>query len=404
MVVESFLCPACAEPIPAGRLSCPQCGTVLAAVARSFRAGGEPSPVSDAVATASPERSWLDGPAMTGPATEALAPVPAQAPAPAPAPAPAFAPELRSVPPEPVPTPVAALLEADPSGWDAPTDDTIEDEPAMADVPNAESADPEVAEDEPVALPGLGSGLTPSYLPVRPRNILDVLRPAGGLDAEANAEAFDHDPAPVAEPPPAPAPVSAWIPPSRAVAATATEAEPPARILPRAWDPAAAAAAAAVATTPPESRRALRLPRLALPGLDRRRVDEAAGVLMMAGAMGAAIGFVLPWSRIVIGARNSGGYFDSWGLAGPAHIVVFALALATLVLAAMPNRIDTWLRTGVVGILLGSLLLGLAWPYAFGPLGAGVGIVLVVVSACLLLLAGLINTLVQRHAGPPRGV
>ena len=404
MVVESFLCPACAEPIPAGRLSCPQCGTVLAAVARRFRAGGEPSAASDPGDTASPERSWLDGPAMPGPATRALAP------APTPAPAPAFAPELRAEPLEPIPTPVAALLEADPSGWHVPTD-TYADEPDLsATAPAAESANPEVAEEEPVALPGLGSGLTPSYMPVRPRNILDVLRPAGSLDADADADAdagaFDHDPAPVAEPPPAPAPapVSAWIPPSPAVAPTATEAEPPARILPRAWDPAAAAAAAAADATPPESRRALRLPRLALPGFDRGRVDEAAGVLMMAGAMGAAIGFVLPWSRVVIGARSSGGYFDTWGLAGPAHVVVFALALGTLFLAAMPNRIDTWLRTGVIGIALGSLLLGLAWPYAFGPLGAGVGIVLVVVSACLLLLAGLINTLVQRHAGSPPGV
>ena len=126
--------------------------------------------------------------------------------------------------------------------------------------------------------------------------------------------------------------------------------------------------------------------------------------MVMAGAMGAALGFILPWSRVVIGARSAGGYFDSWGLAGPGHLVVFVLALGALFLATVPNRIGAWLRTGVVGIALGSLLLGLAWPYAFGPLGAGVGIVLVVVSACLLLLAGLVNTLVERHAGAPPGV
>ncbi len=400
MVVESFLCPACAEPIPAGRLSCPQCGTVLAAVARSFRAGGEPPATSGPVTAGLGERSWLDGPEIAGPATDVLRP----------APAPAFAPEpeLHHDAPEPVPTPVAALLEADPSGWDAMTDGPFEDEPDVpADVESG-SADADVADEEPAALPGPGFGLTPSYMPVRPRNILDVLRPAEArLDADADAEPAELASAPLIEapPPPAPAPASAWIPPSPAMAPsvvpTTIAAEPPARILPRAWDPAGAAAAAA---TPPATGRGLRLPRVALPGVDRGRVDEAAGVMMMAGAMGAAIGFVLPWSRVVIGARNSGGYFDSWGLAGSAHILVFVLALATLVLAAMPNRIDTWLRTGVLGIALGSLLLGLAWPYAFGPLGAGVGTVLVVVSACLLLVAGLINTLVQRHAGSPPGV
>jgi hypothetical protein len=34
MVTESLACPSCAETVPPGRLSCPHCGTVLAAVAR----------------------------------------------------------------------------------------------------------------------------------------------------------------------------------------------------------------------------------------------------------------------------------------------------------------------------------------------------------------------------------
>ena len=33
MVAESLACPSCADSVPPGRLSCPHCGTVLAAVA-----------------------------------------------------------------------------------------------------------------------------------------------------------------------------------------------------------------------------------------------------------------------------------------------------------------------------------------------------------------------------------
>ena len=39
MVIESRACPSCADSIPPGRLSCPHCGAVLAAVAPRVAVG-----------------------------------------------------------------------------------------------------------------------------------------------------------------------------------------------------------------------------------------------------------------------------------------------------------------------------------------------------------------------------
>ena len=380
MAVESSACPACGEHIAPGRLSCPQCGTVLAAVARSWRsepAGHETAPVV-APQTAP---SWLDSATET-----AAAPVEADA--------------------TPIPSPVAALLDAAPDRWSSPAfDDRDEGEPGGDHF--VEDALPLPVVDEPAPARSL---LRPN---ARTNPFLDD-GPLGGVPDAAERPLLEPDSEPTRTP--AAYEAAAYVPPATAVlpgstagerdagAATATD-DVPARILPRAWDPAAAAAERATAAAPstavgPAARRG----RLALPGIDRARIDEAAGVVVLAGSMGTLVGFLLPWSRVVIGSRGAGTYVDTWGLAGQGHLVVFLLALGALALAAIPNRIDTWLRTGVVGIALGALVLGLAWPYAFGPLGAGIGIVLLVVAACLLLLGGLLSTLVQRHGGPPPGV
>ena len=39
MVIESRACPSCADSVPPGRLSCPHCGAVLAAVAHRVAVG-----------------------------------------------------------------------------------------------------------------------------------------------------------------------------------------------------------------------------------------------------------------------------------------------------------------------------------------------------------------------------
>ena len=430
MVVESFACPVCAEQIAPGRLSCPQCGTVLAAVARSWRS--DPAPRDPAPAVARPSApSWLDAVTAPGPAVpveEAAEPWTGRSD------------DGWDVEPEagetldpgtaPLPTPVAALLDAAPDAWRSSpqpewSDDSAWDHPETRVEPEADAsleaefaldAEPEPASPEdPVAAsvaPDTASFEPPAT--TEPGPMPSLLRPASSRPNPFLVDAPIPDvlppvaPAP-ADPVTAPAPTAAaYVPPSVAAPGsldTSATDDAPARILPRAWDPSGATLdrAAAPAAAPADALAALR-GRLALPGIDRARIDEAAGVVVLAGAMGSLIGFLLPWSRVVIGSRGAGTYFDTWGLASQGHLVVFLLVLGALALAAIPNRIDTWLRTGVVGIALGALLLGLAWPYAFGPLGAGVGIVLLVVAACLLLLGGLVSTLVQRHGVETPGV
>jgi len=300
MVTETLACPACNGDVPRGRLSCPHCGTVLAAVARPY------APETPAMAP------LPEGPAVS---VEALLPA-----------------EVRPPPP---------------GAWLPPA--ALDEDLAAATFSD-------------------NAGLVPPPFgaPAGSRTMPDVLQPmpawpSSGTDASA---------------PPA-----------------ATESTPPAKILPRAWDPAAAAEMNGAAPTVDRTRG------LSLPGLDRERVEAVADVTVLAGIVATLVAFLVPWSTVVIGARGSGSYFDTWGLAGPANVVVFLLALGALALAAIPNPIGRWLRTGVVGLALGPLVLGMAWPYAFGPLPAGPGIILLVIAAVVLLVGGLTSTVAERHGG-----
>ena len=63
------------------------------------------------------------------------------------------------------------------------------------------------------------------------------------------------------------------------------------------------------------------------------RFVEIAGWFVVVGATMALLGFLLPWSRVVIGAEHDGGYFDGWGLASPTHLLVFVGLLGVLALA-----------------------------------------------------------------------
>ena len=145
---------------------------------------------------------------------------------------------------------------------------------------------------------------------------------------------------------------------------------PPAPILPRAWDPVAAASGDGVLAAP--SAATARVGRIALPRIDRERVEATADTVMLVGSFGLVLSFLAPWADVVIGSRGRG-YMDTWGLAGSGHIALFLLALGVLALAALENPIGRWLRTGVAGVALGGFVLGLAWPYVVGPLGAGPG-------------------------------
>ena len=317
MAVESHACPSCAESVPPGRLSCPHCGTVLAAVARRVDVA------------------------------EAFAPAPA-----------------------PAPQPLAPVAVA----WD---DDDAE--PALEPEPEPYTRWPMPATEAAAVTAAPPVTGVPSFTPASPF---------------ASAGTY----VPPAIVPPAPESVE----PAAATASPAPTDLPPAPVFPRAWDPAGAAAGEGViAAASPAG-----VPRLggfAMPRIDRDRVEEAADAMMLVGAFGLVLAFLAPWARIVIGSRGSG-YMDTWGLAGSGHIALFLLALAVLGLAVFQNPIGRWLRTGVLGVALGSFVLGLAWPYVVGPLGAGPGALLAWVSGLVMFIAGTVSLLVLRHAALPSDV
>jgi hypothetical protein len=140
-----------------------------------------------------------------------------------------------------------------------------------------------------------------------------------------------------------------------------------------------------------------------MPRIDRERIEETADAIMLVGSFGLVLSFLAPWADIVIGSRGRG-YMDTWGLAGSGHIALFLLALGVLALAVLENPIGRWLRTGVAGVALGGFVLGLAWPYVVGPLGAGPGALLAWVSGLVLFVAGIVSLLVLRHAALPPDV
>ena len=296
MVAESLACPSCAESVPPGRLSCPHCGTVLAAVARRVE-------VVDAVP---PGHDDDETPAL-----------------------------------EPEPEPYAP--------WPMPATQGL---PVEAAAPSPVPS--------PFASPG-------SYVP-----------PSAPAPAPESVE-----------------PPAAFAPPPPPAESSPAES-PPAPVYPRAWDPAGAAAgegvvAAAAAPSVP------RFGSFAMPRINKDRVEDAADAMMLVGAFGLVLAFLAPWARVVIGSRGTG-YMDTWGLAGSGHIALFLLTLGVLALAVFQNPIGRWLRTGVLGIALGSFVLGLAWPYVVGPLGAGPGALLAWVSGLVMFIAGAISLLVLRHA------
>jgi hypothetical protein len=319
MVIESRDCPSCQDSVPPGRLSCPHCGAVLAAVAYRVDVGAAMEPRGPVVHT------------------------------------------------DPLKQPAAQD-----DGWDAESDDAVPPEPVepASDEAALDARASEVRSPWPAA-----SAVTAAALPVE------------------------------SPPPPAPAPGASLPPaeeppPSPPAMAGPIDA-PPAPILPRAWDPVAAASGEGVVAAAPAAPG--RVGRIAMPRIDRSRVEETADTIMLVGAFGLVLSFLAPWADVVLGSRGRG-YMDTWGLAGSGHIALFLLALGVLALATLENPIGRWLRTGVAGVALGGFVLGLAWPYVVGPLGAGPGALLAWVSGLVLFVAGIISLLVLRHAALPPDV
>ena len=106
----------------------------------------------------------------------------------------------------------------------------------------------------------------------------------------------------------------------------------------------------------------------------------------------------MPWSAAVIGASGVSGLFNTWGLASPGLVLVLLWALAVLALSLVPNRIPVSIRSGWPVSCSGVFSLGLVWPYVIGPLGAGIGVMVVTVGALVLTATGIASAWRDRHA------
>ena len=132
--------------------------------------------------------------------------------------------------------------------------------------------------------------------------------------------------------------------------------------------------------------------------VDAVAMVEIAGWFAVVGSAMSLLGFLLPWSVAVIGSSGFGGYFNDWGLASPTHAFVFVGLLAALALGIVNTPVPPWMRSGVLGLVLGGLLIGLTWPYLVGPLGADVGVIVTALGGLALVSGGVVASWATRHA------
>ena len=464
MTAQSIVCGACAAEVPNGRLSCPSCGELLASVAGSRRAGGAAGSVASMAASAvvppvlydaasAPTGSVADGQLSLEPserdaesgsswagstqtqaaggalkatvndgddAPEGLlddeaAGLPAWTPPSSTVPwgtasdlsggrTPAYMPRpgLRQSAPQSTVSPAADPFPAD----DAPALTGLGPEPAVRTDPQpvlpSHPAPGPVAQTEvswpaagpasppargPVAWPEPGAAAALAAAPLASPTS-DALVPAAPTAATAvPAVQAVHTPQPVQafDGP------GAYLPPAPAAVPGGPSA--PARE----WAGHATAATGNDVEAVPQTRSVLD------PDLRVRLLDFVKW-LSVAGSAFAAVGFLLPWGQVVIGSADTG-YFGRWGIAGPWHLLVALAILADLGLALIDNKVPVWIRTGITGLGLGALLLGLVWPYLTLPsLGAGPGAVIAAIGAAALVVSGILALVADRHAEPARSV
>lgn len=122
--------------------------------------------------------------------------------------------------------------------------------------------------------------------------------------------------------------------------------------------------------------------------------DSLAGWLVAAGSSIGAVSFLLPWAPRIVD------YTSSWGFASLSNLPVLGLLIVTAVLAILPNRVAPWVRSGVLGLMGGSLFLGLLWPYVVGDFGAEFGSI-AGAAAAIVLIAGGTLSVAPRGDRPP---
>ena len=368
-------CPSCGQPVPLGRLACPSCGALVASVSRVEPRVVAPEPdVAEAI-EAEPEAIEAEPEAIeAGPETVDAEPETVDA---------GLGTLADDVPPETDPERIST---SEPEAEPAPAP-----EPAMPPAPWPEiEARPVIASivapiplDESIAADGIASGgIVPgSYLPPSTVHRAGSVPPGGGYLAT-----------------PAPGGPATWAPPAPATSSGGWVPHTPGAVGTAAAGAASVTPSAAASATTIHARDG----RPSTPGrasvladLPFDAPDELEGWLVALGGGMGVLGFFLPWSAAI--GEGLEGYLGSWGLGVASRLPVFFLLVVVSALAILPNRVATWVRTGVCGMVAGGILLGLVWLY-LGSDASQLGALLASVGAVLLIAGGIIAVAPGRSA------
>jgi hypothetical protein len=389
MTAPSTVCPACGEDVPFGRRTCEACGANVTVIAAPTDATGDEAPdgadVVDAAGDATTDDEvWDAAPsAANAPTTMPAPPVPGKPepgkPAPVePEPKPFVPPVLRewnpgSVDPETDYAARLAAAQADPAGlagaWLPPSSPT-----ARASTPDA-TAEP-ASFDWPAAEPeshaATQPGTTSTASNTIPASLSEMLQRtstgtprwpgatgSGVSDLESQTTSIrDTD--------------DAMVPPSRM--------------------PDLGPATRPSSAMPPEPRRIEpgRSPLFA--DLPFDAPNSLPGWLVAGGGGLATISFLLPWVAVI------DSYFSAWGLGSISNLPAFLLVFGTTALAILPSRLADWLRHGILGLTVGSFILGITWNRLVGATGGQLGVILEATGALLLLIGGILAIVRDRGA------
>ena len=363
MPARSVPCPNCGRRVASGRAECAACGAAMPTTAPP------PTAIPDALDTS---------------AAPAPAPAPAFAPA-GPATPTALAPGADAVPGDPQPSstsvdPGLAALVAAPASVNRD---------ATAGLESSPDVDPEPA-------PGRRPG---AYLP--PSN-WSAARSGGPTLAVAASAARPFGPAPASWSDRRP-PDADGTPSAASLSLGGSYVSAPMR--PAFDDASAGATDRSVATTSRATAEAAAVPGRAsvFADLPFDAPDDLPGWLVTIGSIGAALSFLFPWAPEVLGSPALGtSYFAQWGLASPMHLPPLLFIVAIGALAVLPNGVPTWLRTGILPILAGGLLLGLTWPYLVGGFGGLLGTTVAAAAAILMVMGGAVEVAPRREEGRGR--